>query len=579
MKIQSITATNIFGVQHVDVALTTPITLFAGHNGQGKSSLAQAVRMAMTGKPSRVSLKKDFGALVREGAKKGSAVVRFANGTEASVTVPKGEWVEEYPAHITVPRLEAVLEPGTFARMSADERRNFLFDLTGLRISQDAVRERLTRRGCDMEKAEAVMPLLRTGFPAAHKGAAERATEARGAWKAITGETYGSQKAEGWEAPRPAFDADQLTTLREGTAKVEAELDSENQQLGALENAQSQADQHAERIDALREKAADVPRLLDLVERAHEDLADFKPRVEACREAATGESERPSMGCPECGSALIMVAGQLQHYTPPSKTPDREAQQRLPELEKALGVLERTLSNRAQELETAQRAAITLQELESSPGIHGPDQGDIERSRARRDALRESLADLRQQVAELESAERAAASADSITEQAARHHADVLAWVALAEAFAPDGIPGEMLADALNPVNGRLRQSADDTGWMQIAISSDMDITASGRPYALLSESEQWRADAMLAEAISTLSGLRLLMLDRLDVLDTQQRIEAINWLTLLAEDGDLETALVFATLKSAPGGLPAAITAHWMERGTIAAQKEREAA
>ena len=42
-------------------------------------------------------------------------------------------------------------------------------------------------------------------------------------------------------------------------------------------------------------------------------------------------------------------------------------------------------------------------------------------------------------------------------------------------------------------------------------------ITAGGREYRLLSESERYRVDAVLAEAVANLSGARLLVLDRAD--------------------------------------------------------------
>ena len=51
---------------------------------------------------------------------------------------------------------------------------------------------RLEAKGADLAKLEKVKPLLRGGFPAAEAQAKEYAAESRGAWKAITGESYGS---------------------------------------------------------------------------------------------------------------------------------------------------------------------------------------------------------------------------------------------------------------------------------------------------------------------------------------------------------------------------------------------------
>lgn len=48
MKLTNISIQNLFGVQHVSVDLTTPVTLFAGQNGAGKSSIQNAVRLVVS---------------------------------------------------------------------------------------------------------------------------------------------------------------------------------------------------------------------------------------------------------------------------------------------------------------------------------------------------------------------------------------------------------------------------------------------------------------------------------------------------------------------------------------------------
>jgi hypothetical protein len=172
---------------------------------------------------------------------------------------------------------------------------------------------------------------------------------------------------------------------------------------------------------------------------------------------------------------------------------------------------------------------------------------------------------------------RAAAAAK--TKQALGHHDDVMAWTKVADALAPDGIPAEMLLDALAPVNAALEQAAIDTEWMQVVIAPDMEITAKGRPYQLLSESEQWRTDAMIAQVVAELSGLRILMLDRIDVLDLPGRVQLLEWVDSLAFNDVIDTALLFGTLKALPEGLADTITAYWVEGGIIAGAAHQAAA
>ena len=81
----------------------------------------------------------------------------------------------------------------------------------------------------------------------------------------------------------------------------------------------------------------------------------------------------------------------------------------------------------------------------------------------------------------------------------------------------------------------------------------------------------------MLAECISFFSGLHLLCLDRFDVLSVPNRKMALQWLTWMADDGDLETVLIFGTLKSCPGSNDT-VTAYWVEGGVIAQPEVKKA-
>ena len=91
-----------------------------------------------------------------------------------------------------------------------------------------------------------------------------------------------------------------------------------------------------------------------------------------------------------------------------------------------------------------------------------------------------------------------------------------------------------------------------------------------GRAYQLRSESEKWRADAMLAEAISFVSGLGFIALDGFDVLDGAGRSQLIGWLVTLAENcecGGVVNATIPAERREGFMALPAAaIKAVWLD-------------
>jgi recombinational DNA repair ATPase RecF len=89
MKITAIKTANFLGARNVDVRLGSPVTLICGRNHSGKSSLAEAVRMALTGESVRVSLKKEYGRMLTEGQTVGYVVVDH-DGHQSAITLPNG---------------------------------------------------------------------------------------------------------------------------------------------------------------------------------------------------------------------------------------------------------------------------------------------------------------------------------------------------------------------------------------------------------------------------------------------------------------------------------------------------------
>ncbi|NBF06071.1 hypothetical protein GV819_27670 [Pseudomonas sp. Fl5BN2] len=153
---------------------------------------------------------------------------------------------------------------------------------------------------------------------------------------------------------------------------------------------------------------------------------------------------------------------------------------------------------------------------------------------------------------------------------------DLKAWTLIADLLAPDGIPGEILAGALKPFNDSLAKGSQVAGWPLV------QITAGGRTYTLLSESERRRVDALLALAIAEHSGLRFLVLDRFDVLDPPPlpaRGQLFRLLMAANKAGTLDSAIVCGTLKEKPAKLPSEINAVWIENGMAVGDQQLQKA
>lgn len=594
MKLHHIRVENLLGARQIDLAITQPIALISGINGAGKSSLRDAISLALTADLCRISKKGEAAALISEGAAAARVFVQTSE-RDYEVAISKAGKITDGAAgtepHAALP---FVLDAARFARLTDTERRAMLFGLLGIETSHKAIAERMTRKGLDAKKIEAVLPVLRAGFAAGEKHAKDEASQARGAWKAVTGETYGDKKADDWAPPLIEVAGDAATLAENAEAKA-GELTKHiaglQQELGAAKAAQHAAQQHALRIERLRYQAG-------MIDRIKARLATAEENAAACRvQLAGADTQDPKApgnyllrGLAGCLQALINDAedvGVIDKLEPsivtrsrvhvaeyrhlhgnPADEPADPA--RTEEIRRGLQTAESGAANARRDLAAAEAAAAELVELENSP-LELPKTADIE----------SRLADAQRRLADWQADARkyreAAGAADRRAKQiadAAQHHADVQQWSAIADALSPNGIQAEMIAEALDPLNKLLSEHAAIAQWQPVRIGADMGITAGGRDYRLCSESEKWRADALLTVAIAALSGLRFAVLDRLDVLDVTGREDALYWLSEVAEVGDIDTVIVLATLKAAPpaAALPAHIASHWIERGTLIA-------
>lgn len=585
MKITRIEIGHILGLKEIDVELATPVALFAGRNGAGKSSISEAVNMAITQANVRdVTKKKDFSVLVHKGVKAGGATITIDNDPEQTFAfnMPKGEFTGP---EITE-SMRVALDGQRFAQMTTDEKRTFLFGLTKLKPSATNVKTRMLSKKwmCEESKVDAVLPLLRTGFPSVCDHAKSKATEAKGAWRALTGETYGSAKAPAWEAPVPDLPAGDAAALAEKVEGLDRNLAKLTESLGAIKNAAREAKDQAANRAALEGAPARVVDLTAQLEHAKGELATYEPTVVALRQRASGKARvglvhdmAAFLADLSCGVSTTSIERDalVERYEAEHgkladvATIDTAAQASLPEHEKGLGVMQNRVKNLQRDLDAAILAKAKYDAL--APAEDAPDAADeIAEVEGMIAVAREDRKVAENARLDIAAALKGQEAAKGKTAKALEHHADVEAWTMVANALAPDGIPMEMLTDALEPVNAALAQAAVDTDWMTAKVDADMSITANGRPYHLLSESEQWRVDAMFAQVVAEISGLKILMLDRVDVLDLPARVELLEWMDVLALNDVIDTALLFATLKALPEGLPDTISSYWVEGGTI---------
>lgn len=568
MQIQQVVISNVLGLARADIVCTAPVVIVAGNNEAGKSTLSDAISMAILGTPRRVKLKKELGQLLHDDAAKGRVTIMANGDVMGDFKLPGGAHICELEARHKA-FVEFVLDPALFARQDDKDRRATLFKLTNCKASPDATAAMLIKRGISDKLANEVKPMLRGGFPAAAKEAAENATKAKGAWRAVTGENWGSDKASGWEPEAPAFEVDQadLAAAQKELATLNQDLQDGNQTLGATKAALAEAGTLQQQIDTLTELAGLEQRRATKLATDETDLAEWQAKLTEAEAAATGEQTAPAHECPHCQCLLEIKNGKVLAYPEHAQAIDPEAKKRAAEYRGYRDSAQRAVDNSKRDLREAKdagaKAAALAEKLANAPTQEMLDNADAMLTELR--LQRDSLA---AKVTALTEAQQAAAQRSGLITQAAAYHKEVTEWLQVAEALGPNGIPAEILASAITPVNDALAVLARLAKWKPVVIGNDMEITCGGRLYGLMSESAKWRADTLIALAIAQISELRFAVLDRFDVLDIPGRLQLLGMLCELGRIKAMDTVFMCGTMKAIPAKLPPEAIGIWVQNG-----------
>ena len=597
MRLNSIAVSNFLRIKQADIHFERPVVLVAGPNGNGKSSLAEAVRMAFTEEPTRVNKKNEYDKLVHDGEKIGSILINHSQG-ETSFVVPKGKG----EGQITHGAMPFCLDANLFARLNPQERREFLLKLMGVKMTPKFVVDALVARGVEMAKGEQVIPLLAAGISSAQAEAAAKARDAKVVWKNVTGENWGSEKAEGWKAEVPDFDQDKINVLTENIEELQKQIDDTNQAVGAVRSPGENIEELQKQLVAAREKGSQYARIQDKLLVDEAALKEWADNVAKAQAAANGQPQGlihdlarslnwahgmlpdtvPEDEEQSCIAAEKALGDYEAEYGPIGAKGDPELASKLPQYKEALALYERSVTNGKRDLQAADFAAQQATMLEEKIASAKDSQAQTKQLAE----LQTKLTELRAELKSKETARdqevqkmRAADQATSRTEKATEAHEDVKAWVAISDALKPDGIPSELLGAALEPFNSMLTEFSGIAGWPSARVYDDMGIGFGQHEYELCGESHQWRADTLITCAIAAISGIKFVVLDRFDCLDLQGRGDALALIDDLIANADLECALVLATLKSKPTGLPDHVQAEWIENGVVQSAAEQVAA
>lgn len=505
---------NVAGIKQVDLLLNG-LVLVCGINGAGKSSLLQCAAAGalatafVRGQRTRVLASR----LLRRGAEAGSVVLAYAGG-ETKVAYPDAK-VEQSgiprtlgtalginaAALMDLPAKDRIAEIG--ARLKADPSKA---DLTAWLAGRPEPKISAENIGLLFERIEA------SGWDAVHAAAKEGGTRLKGRWEQVTGDRFGAKKAETWAppgmSPDRAYDLEaaeaEAEQLRERatalsmksvavrTSRVDLEaragrLGEAQKALAALEAEQEALDREGERLTAERDKMPDAT-----------DAAAFPQ-------------------CPHCLRAIKVSRPVTHGPLVLEKAPPALAGE----------ALERLRAERRVVLDAIEGLGVDIQRNATAlvdARIAVDDAAKAQQDLARLTTFTEvSQADIDMAIDEHRQAGRRVDGIKALI-QARAIHQEWQINERMVEALAPEGVRATIMQQRMAGFNARLGEVAAAAEFAEVAVSDECEATYDGRPYALLSESEQWRVDLTIAVTLGRMEKAGLILVDRLDVLHAPAR-------------------------------------------------------
>lgn len=474
MKLNYLGIIGFQGIEVLEVDKPNPVIVFSGPNASGKSTIRDAIQFALDGDSARCKLKKDYGTqLVNVNTKKKDAVITVELGnTEYQRKVATGNITgDDEPSFPAL--LPWLIGTEKLSKTDIKVAQRIVMSAAGVKMTRELIKDRLISAGAYPKHVTTIMPFLRSGFSAGLKEAKAKVSTKRGEWKGITGEVYGSEKADTW---KPSV--------------VDAKKHLDQAYIEAASN-QGRVDDFTAKRDQLTPAGAKTGSL------PASTYMDIGP-------------------CPGCGVEIRKQSGVLYVKGEEPAQPSLSLQK--PIKGDTWESLDRMVSAATQAVGTANANATNIQQ-------------------------------------EIKAFQLIADNAGVV-------HKELQEWDKMAKLLQPDGLAKALIAEALVPINDRIAATCDNTGWPLISITDDLRVWYGKFYYELASESEQWRADAAIAEALSCISGVKMFAIDRMDILAPNERGTFIKWIDSVKPDHD--TIIIMATLKAEPK-MPYGFTSVWL--------------
>lgn len=581
MKLSSLSYVNWRGFESFDLPLsTTKPTILSGPNGTGKTSALQGLEWLLTGK-NPTGQPRDTG-LLREGAKAGYVSACFADGETARRNVGGALEVEGVPkkagANAAEQRLMAMcglstyadvgraLRPDLFLQLSAKDQGAAFYEILGIKLEKALIEERLTRlqAGTGLkirDEYTKAYGAVSTNLDATHKALFSARRDAKRDLKEAQ-TILAAIEADEAEGRAPAFKAEpdpaQLRDVRDrlaalsreqGAIQATAARRARRLEMAAELRAKLEGDKGAEwmaqavaGLEKLRAQAEEMDNPPSRLARVRRDIANSK-------ETCCPTCSRPWSDADERAARIMNLTHEeaklLRLCTEYAQIRTRIANgEKLVAEQRELSNVRAQLASLEAELDSAEENAGD--ELESK----------IEQVRAEADKLDQQTRDAAESTAWNKRKADARAKVATL-------EASVKALEELVTLFGdgPTSIKASVLRKAADPVGEQLSATLSLWG-MAARLSADLvlEVEKNGqwRPASSCSDGERILVALALQVWLADQTGTRIVLIDRLEALDSENLRILTASAEQLLENGAVDHVLMAgvdipATLTLAP--------------------------
>ncbi len=522
MRLKHIEIKRFAGIREAQIDLGRPVTMFIGHNAQGKSSIRDAIAFALTGMARGITKAKDHALLANDGGKAMEVTLTYEDEGDDCIT--RRDAKGGFKGVIENPLIAYCLEPLRFMGLAAKERAAILTAALG---SQEDVVQAVLARHLPNIDDDIAMEIRSSGIDRLN------VEQLREKGFVTCRRVYKRELAQIATEPPTAESYDLPADFEAGAAEeqlevLERRIEKGQQMVGARQAAlqrQSEAVALDKQIDELQSQRQPVGKGVDF-----DEIVQRLGQVDVLL-TLLEQAQQTSL-CPVCGKAgvpveFVKVGNELAAWAEKY----RATVERVQRAEAANARIDTQIDGLVARLE-----ALRSQDSATLPA---GSQDKLAELQQQRDHLQTQVQAYRRFCEDLGRFQAGQQRAERLRQLIAECDEAV-------DLLKDSGVIQSEIAAAGRalPIHEALKEA---WGVQDFEIHDNGEIVLHGRPIELASTSEQYRVAGLVGLALAQIGGVGFAALDGFEVLTSRLR----NHFLSAIEDAGVANVLVFCSTEN----------------------------